>query len=237
MPKPYNPQDRYFKKAKEEGYKARSAFKLQEIQEKFRVMRPGDTILDLGAAPGSFLQYVSKVIGPKGNALGVDLQEIKLNLANVKTEVCDIYDNAKVDGLIKRFSESKSPAGRRHRPGVCGTLTALQKFDVILSDLAPRTSGVKNADQWKSVELCMQVVEIAQRWLKPHGNLVMKIFQGADFDEFLRETKKKFKTVKITKPKAVRDRSFEVYLVCIDYQIKFFKNSTAGITLTPSSVT
>lgn len=208
MPKPYNPQDRYFKKAKEEGYKARSAFKLQEIQEKFRVMRQGDTILDLGAAPGSFLQYVSKIIGPNGNALGVDLQEIKLNLANVKTEVCDIYDDAKVDGLIKRFSEAKSPAG--------GTLTALGKFDVILSDLAPRTSGVKDIDQWKSVELCMQVVEIAKKWLKPHGNLVMKIFQGADFDEFYKDARTRFRTVKITKPDAVRDRSREVYLVCLD---------------------
>lgn len=208
MPKPYNPQDRYFKKAKEEGYKARSAFKLQEIQEKFRVMRQGDTILDLGAAPGSFLQYVSKIIGPKGNALGVDLQEIKLNLANVKTEVCDIYDDAKVDGLIKAFFEAKSPAG--------GTLTALQKFDVILSDLAPRTSGVKDADQWKSVELCMQVVEIAKKWLKPHGNLVMKIFQGADFDEFYKDVRVRFRIVKITKPQAVRDRSREVYLVCLD---------------------
>lgn len=228
MPKPYNPQDRYFKKAKEEGYKARSAFKLQEIQEKFRVMRQGDTILDLGAAPGSFLQYTSKIVGPKGAALGLDLQEIEVKLPNVKTAVCDIFDDEMLNGLVEQFFHAKSVPGHNLKQ---------QLFNVILSDLAPRTSGVKDIDQWKSVELCIQVVEIAKKWLKPHGNLVMKIFQGADFDEFLRETKKKFKTVKITKPKAVRDRSFEVYLVCIDYQIKFFKNSTADATLTPSSVT
>lgn len=208
MPKPYNPQDRYFKKAKEEGYKARSAFKLQEIQEKFRVMRTGDMVLDLGAAPGSFLQYTSKVLGPKGRALGLDLQEINVKLPNVETVVCDIYENEKVDGLIKAFLEEKSPAG--------GTLTALQKYDVILSDLAPRTSGVKDIDQWKSVELCMQVVEIAKKWLKPHGNLVIKIFQGADFDEFYKDVRTRFQTVKIAKPQAVRDRSREVYLVCLD---------------------
>lgn len=216
MPKPYNPQDRYFKKAKEEGYKARSAFKLQEIQEKFRVMRRGDAVLDLGAAPGSFLQYTSKVIGQKGAALGLDLQEINVKLPNVETVVCDIYDKDKVDGLIKTFFEAKSPAHAGSVSSTGGTLTALREFDVILSDLAPRTSGVKDIDQWKSVELCMQVVEIAKKWLKPHGNLVMKIFQGADFDEFYKDVRTRFQTVKIAKPQAVRDRSREVYLVCLD---------------------
>lgn len=199
MPKPYNPQDKYFHKAKEEGYKARSAFKLEEIQTKFRILRGGDTILDLGAAPGSFLQYASKIIGPHGKALGMDLQEITLNLPNVRTEVCDIYANEIVDGFIKRFFETK-PA----------------KFDVVLSDLAPKTTGQKDVDQWRSIELNQQVLEIASRYLKPHGNCLMKVFQGEDFDEFLREVKSRFKTVKIAKPKAVRDRSFEVYLVCLE---------------------
>ncbi len=218
MPKPYNPQDRYFKKAKEEGYKARSAFKLQEIQEKLRVMRPGDMVLDLGAAPGSFLQYTSKVIGPKSQALGLDLQEIELSLPNVETAVCDISDDTKVEESVKAFfkkiAESENGNGN-------GALTRVgHRFDVILSDLAPSTSGVKDIDQWKSVELCMQVMEIAKKWLKPHGNLVMKIFQGADFDEFYREVKKHFKTLKIAKPDAVRDRSREVYLVCLEYMSK-----------------
>lgn len=207
MPKPYNPQDRYFKKAKEEGYKARSAFKLQEIQERFRILKNGDMVLDLGAAPGSFLQYTSKVIGPKGATLGLDLQEIEVTLPNVETAVCDIFDDEMLNGLVERCFHAKSVPGHNFKQ---------QLFDVILSDLAPRTSGVKDIDQWKSVELCMQVVEIAKKWLKPHGNLVMKIFQGADFDEFYKDVRVRFRIVKIAKPQAVRDRSREVYLVCLD---------------------
>ena len=208
MPKPYNPQDRYFKKAKEEGYKARSAFKLKEINERFRILKKGDTVLDLGAAPGSFLQYTSQVIGLEGRSLGLDLQGIELNLPNIKTEVCDIYDEENVNGLVEVFLKTKSRGGNGN--------AALKCVDVILSDLAPRTSGVKDVDQWKSVELCMQVMGIAKKWLKPRGNLLMKIFQGADFDEFYHEVKKYFKTIKIAKPDAVRDRSREVYLVCLD---------------------
>lgn len=199
MPKPFNPKDKYFKKAKEEGYKARSAFKLQEIQERFKILHKGDLVLDLGAAPGSFLQYTSKVIGPKGAALGLDLQDIELsNLPNVHTEVCDIYDDDKVDDMAERFLTEHNS----------------KKFDTVVSDLAPKTTGQKDVDQWRSVELNQQVMEIAKRHLKKNGNCLMKVFQGADFDDFLRDVKTQFKKVKVNKPKAVRDRSFEVYLVC-----------------------
>ncbi|MDP4008608.1 MAG: RlmE family RNA methyltransferase [Candidatus Peregrinibacteria bacterium] len=205
MPKPFNPQDKYFHKAKKEGYKARSAFKLEEIQERLKILKSGNLVLDLGAAPGSFLQYTSKVIGENGAALGLDLQEIDLELPNVHTEICDIYEDNSVDELIKKFLETKGI----HTP-------ATTKFDVVLSDLAPKTSGQKDVDQWRSVELNQQVLEIAARHLKIHGNCLMKVFQGADFDEFLKNTKKLFKLVRVVKPKAVRDRSFEVYLVCLD---------------------
>lgn len=199
MPKPYIPKDSFFYKAKEEGYNARSAFKLEEVQEKEKILKSGDTILDLGASPGSFLQFASKVIGERGKALGLDLQEIELNyLKNVDTEVCDIFDDTKVTILSENFLSAQRK----------------QKFDVIISDLAPKTSGRKDVDQWKSIELNTQVLEIATKYLKINGHCLMKVFQGEDFDEFLRETKRKFENVKIMKPKAVRDRSKEVYLVC-----------------------
>jgi 23S rRNA (uridine2552-2'-O)-methyltransferase len=199
MPKPFNPQDQYFHKAKKEGYKARSAFKLQEIQERFRILRRGDLVLDLGAAPGSFLQYASKIIG-HGQALGLDLQEIDLALPNVQTEVCDIYEDLRVDNLATQFLQTQD--------------SKKNTFDAVISDLAPKTSGIKDVDQWNSVELNQQVLEISKKWLKTGGNCLMKVFQGADFDDFLREVKRHFKKVKVAKPAAVRDRSFEVYLVC-----------------------
>lgn len=201
MPKAFNPRDKYFKQAKIEGYKARSAFKLQEIQERFKILHRDDLVLDLGAAPGSFLQYASKIIGHKGAALGLDLQEIELaTYPNIITHICDIYNDEKVDQIITNFLHQHSSTGRT--------------FDAIISDLAPKTTGQKDIDQWRSVELNQQVLKIAKRHLKKSGNCLMKIFQGADFDDFLKEVKRHFKKVKINKPKAVRDRSFEVYLIC-----------------------
>lgn len=207
MAKPFNPKDKYFHKAKEEGYKARSAFKLQEIQERFQILRRNDLVLDLGAAPGSFLQYTSQIIGPNGVTLGLDLQEIELNtLPNVYTEVCDMFDEETIEQTINRFLEQINSTRKDSQ--------IKTKFDTIVADLAPKTSGVKDVDQWRSVELNQQVLEVAHRYLKKKGNCLMKVFQGADFDDFLKEVKRHFKKVKVNKPKAVRASSFEVYIVC-----------------------
>lgn len=200
MVKPYIVQDTYFKKAKIEGYVARSAYKLQEIDEEYRLLRSGISVLDLGCAPGSFLQYTSKIIGQKGCALGVDLQKIDLQFPNAVTHVCDIYKNDELEKIIEDFKYTQR----------------IHHFDIVLSDLAPNTSGRKDVDQWRSVELCMRVVEVAEIHLKKHGTLLMKIFQGEDFDEFYASVKKKFVKIKTVKPDAVRERSKEVYLVCFD---------------------
>lgn len=194
MGTPYRPHDKWAHKAKEQGYRARSVFKLQELDERFKIIKKGYRILDVGAAPGSWLQYVHSVMGPQGKAVGLDLQPIEPIGALIATFVCDITDPEAVERVLAE--------------------TGVNRFDVVLSDLAPSTSGIKDRDQWLSVELSRHVVAIAEKWLKPGGTVVMKILRGADFDDFLKEIKKKFSAVKVVRPPAVRTSSSEVYLVC-----------------------
>ncbi|HRY63017.1 MAG TPA: RlmE family RNA methyltransferase [Patescibacteria group bacterium] len=192
MPKNFIPQDQYFKKAKELGYRARSAFKLEEIQNRFHLLKPGLDILDLGAAPGSWLQYASKIVGPKAMLVGLDLQPIESITKNIKTFVVDI------------FSEEAVKLIQKHHPKL---------FPIILSDLAPATSGEKELDHLRSLELNRQVVELSAKFLAPRGTIVLKVFQGSDFTDFIKELKTQFSQVEVYKPKASRDRSFEVYVI------------------------
>ena len=187
MPKRYIPNDAWSRKAAEEGYRARSVYKLMELDEKFRLLKPGITVLDLGAAPGSWLQYVVKQVGAKGRVIGVDVQEIE-PIEGVETHKADIMDTE--------------------------TLSLLpDKIDLILSDLAPKTSGVKDVDQWKSIELSEAVVAIARDHLAHDGTCVLKVLRGGDFDDFLRDRKKEWRQVNTFSAKASRDRSREVYLI------------------------
>ncbi|NMB48392.1 RlmE family RNA methyltransferase [Candidatus Kuenenbacteria bacterium] len=192
MPKNFIPQDQYFKKAKELGYRARSAFKLAELQDKFHFLKTGLDVLDLGAAPGSWLQYAGKLVGQNATLIGLDLQSIQPIAKNTKTFVVDI------------FSEEAVKLIQKHHP---------KPFSVILSDLAPATSGQKELDHSRSLELSRQVVALAERFLAPRGTLVIKVFQGGDFDAFIKELKGQFGRVEIYKPKASRARSFEVYVI------------------------
>ncbi|MFH1444463.1 MAG: RlmE family RNA methyltransferase [Candidatus Peregrinibacteria bacterium] len=193
MPKRYIPNDAWSRKAAKDGYRARSVYKLMEIDERFRLLKPGQTVVDLAAAPGSWLQYVSERIGPKGLAIGFDLQAIEPIAENVRTFQQDINEPEKIDSLLEA----------EHLPAI----------DLVLSDIAPSTSGIRDVDQWRSIELNQVVLAIANRWLKPGGHCVIKVFRGADFDEFLRDVKRDWKDVKIVMPHASRDRSKEVYLV------------------------
>jgi 23S rRNA (uridine2552-2'-O)-methyltransferase len=195
MPKPYTPNDKWSQRAAKEGYRARSVYKLMELDERFRLLRPGMTVLDLGAAPGSWLQYTSEKVGEKGRVIGIDLQAIHEVAPNVSVHRIDMTNEKKMEDALAADD--------------------IEHVDLVLSDAAPNTSGVRDVDQWQSVELCQSVVHTAERFLKTQGACVMKIFRGADFDEFLRSLKIAgiWSDIRVVKVTASRDRSREVYLV------------------------
>ncbi len=194
MPKPYTPNDKWSQRAAEAGYRARSVFKLQQLDERFHFFKTGMKVLDIGAAPGSWLQYASEHVGPSGKILGLDLKEIAPVADNVVTQVCDILDDAALAAAISSMG--------------------WDKVDIVISDIAPNTSGIKDVDQWKSIELSRRVLDISRTWLRGRGWIVMKIFRGRDFDTFLQEVKEEFNDVKPLSVEASRDRSMEVYVVC-----------------------
>lgn len=185
-------QDHYFKKAKEENYPARSVYKLQEINKKYRLVKPGDFILDIGCAPGSWMIYLSEKVGRKGKVIGVDIVDLKIFLKeNMKFIKGDIKE------LMGNFEE---------------------KFDIIVSDAAPGTSGVHFVDVAKSLELVEIALEIVKKSLKPKGIFICKIFEGEGTDEFLKEIKTLFTSVKPFRPSAVRKYSREFYLIAKDFK-------------------
>jgi len=187
--------DQYFKKAKAEGYVARSAYKLQEINERKRLFGSGGRVLDLGCAPGAWIQIASEIVGPRGRIVGIDLKDCRTAFGpNVTTIVGDIY---KTDP-----ASLTTPAG-----GL---------FDAVLSDMAPDTTG--HGDHFLSMRLCRRVLEILPAMLKPGGNLTMKAFEGEEYGQLLRETAACFSSVKGFKPKASRDVSVEMYIVAHGYR-------------------
>jgi len=192
----FDPKDKYFQRAKDEGYRARSVFKLQAIQERFKIIKKGDCVLDLGCAPGSFLQYILEVIGAEGRGFGIDLQEMDLfDELNITTYKGDAFD----DELYKKIVQEND----------------IYDFDVITSDMAPKTSGIKNVDAGRSFELNYQVVEVAKGYLKKGGNLLFKAFPGPDHQQLLRELKTQYSKMTIFKPDAVRKSSIEEYVICV----------------------
>jgi len=188
-------QDYYFKKAKKEGYPARSVYKLEEIQQKNGLLKRGNKILDLGCQPGSWSMYASKIAGPGGLVMGIDLSRGgKMQVsggAPILTFVADIMEDQTVE-LIRHQGCS---------------------FDVVMSDIAPRTTGNKWADQQLSLRLSRRVLELADIFLRSGGNLYCKVFEGEDFKEFVDYVKLQYKTAKIFKPKSSRKESREVFVV------------------------
>jgi 23S rRNA (uridine2552-2'-O)-methyltransferase len=190
MAHPY--QDRFFHQAKKEHYLARAVYKLREVQDKYGIIRQGDRVLDLGAAPGSWMQLTSAVIGPRGALVGVDLKPIDHPFPpNVTSLPRDISDPAFIDELA----------------------AAYPPFDVVLSDMAPATSGFRFADSARSELLFERALEIAVQILKPRGNFLAKIFQGGEFHAILLEVRKHFGKVKVVKPEASRKESKEIYIL------------------------
>jgi 23S rRNA (uridine2552-2'-O)-methyltransferase len=193
MAKPYDPKDFYYRKAKAEGLRARSAFKIDEIVRRHRLLGPGQAVLDLGAAPGGFLQVLAEAVGERGVAVGVDLEPIR-NLGKrwVKTAVVDLL-----------------------APDALDRIRALHAgpFDLVASDMAPKTIGVKVTDEARSLELCRMALGVARDTLRLGGAFVTKVFMGGDFQVFKKEVAALFDDVNVVRPQATRERSYEVYLL------------------------
>ena len=180
--------DPYVRKARQEGYRSRAAYKLLELDEREKLLRPGMTVVDLGAAPGSWSQVAAAKTRPGGKVIAVDL--------------LDIAPISGVTVLKGDFREA-------------GLLEALEggKADVVLSDVLPNLSGIPNVDQARGAELAFAAVDFCYKALKPHGVFVIKAFQGEAFDDVLRRLKGAFRTVKVVKPGASRGESRETYVV------------------------
>ena len=193
MGKPYRPKDHYFQKAKQEGFRARSAFKIDEIAKRFKVLKKGAAVVDLGAAPGGFLQVIADAVGPAGRVVGVDLAAIRpFSQAYVTTAVLDV--------LADDFDQK---------------LSALYDgpLDVVVSDLAPKTSGIRTTDEARSLRLAGKALDVALERGKPASHFIAKLFMGGDFEEFRERVRTHYEDVKIVRPEATRGASVEVYVV------------------------
>ena len=183
--------DHYSQRAKKERYPARSVYKLKEIQKKHRLIKKGDKILDLGCAPGSWLLYAADVTGNKGQVVGIDLVPVKIHVpSHVKVHTGDILS------MDEAFFNS---LGR--------------DFNVVMSDMAPSTTGNRLVDSTRSYNLCQTALTVARTALKPGGAFVCKIFQGEDFKEFSDSVKAVFNRHKIFKPQSTRKVSKEIYII------------------------
>ncbi|HDO19422.1 MAG TPA: RlmE family RNA methyltransferase [Thermoplasmatales archaeon] len=185
-------EDFYYREAKRRGYRARSAFKLIQIQKRFKIIRRGDSVLDLGASPGGWSQVALELVGSKGKVIGIDVSPIK-SMDGAVFIVGDITKDETID--------------------ILRDLTGEDKFDVIISDLSPKLSGNRALDQARSFWLCLQALRYVDEFLKTGGNFVCKAFEGSDLPEFLNEVESRFSMVKRFSPKASRKRSKEIYVI------------------------
>ncbi len=186
-------QDFYFKKAKEENYKARSVFKLEEAQNKFKFIKSSDRVLDVGCSPGSFSQYMLNKILKTGSVVGVDIlpnsfahQRFKFILGDIKE-----IDISAFDDIL---------------------------FDVVVSDAMPNTTSDKETNHFRSISLCRSIFELAKDVLKDGGHFFIKVFDGKDLQDFKKELNEYFESVNVFKPKSSRDESREVFLFCKNFK-------------------
>jgi 23S rRNA (uridine2552-2'-O)-methyltransferase len=190
--KKQNPwQDHYSRRAKKESFPARSVYKLQEIQRKYNLIKTGDKVLDLGCAPGSWLLFAAKLTGVGGRVVGIDRQPVAIEMpSNASVYTADILS------INDEFFRSVG-----------------KEFNIIISDMAPATSGNKHVDSSRSFNLCQAALSIAQNMLIPGGSFVCKIFQGEDFKAFSDAVKGSFNKTRIFKPQSSRKASREIYII------------------------
>ena len=194
----FNPKDHYYHKAKKENFLARSIYKLQEIDQKYKIINKGDKIVDFGYFPGSWIQYSSSKVGPDGLVVGIDIQAVsgKLStLENVTVFERDIFSVEDVKDL-----------------GLS------DKVDVVVSDMAPNTMGVQSVDQARSLELVEKVFEILPTFLRINGNMVIKVFDGNDAQVFLKTIKRQFEKTYKLKPKSTRKISKEFFFIGVGFK-------------------
>jgi 23S rRNA (uridine2552-2'-O)-methyltransferase len=195
----YKPQDSYYKKAKQEGYRSRAAYKLLELQQRFRFMRPGDVVVDLGAAPGGWLQVAAKFVGQNGKVIGVDLRPIEIlrepNIIFLQGDITSSEILTKIEELVHR------------------------KPDCVLSDLAPRLSGIRDADVARCLELNRTALAVAIALLRPGGSFLAKSFVNQELQTFTLEIKQHFRSVDRTRPEATRQGSSEFYFFAKDFHV------------------
>jgi len=189
----YNPQDHYFKKAKAEDFVARSVYKLQEIHSKYKIFKKGDYVLDLGAAPGSWSQYAASIVDKTGLVIGIDITPISMDIPNAEFIKGDIYD---LD--LEIYFEK---------------LDLEKPFAAVISDMAPKTTGIKITDQARSFDLCAQALIIAKKFLGPKGNFVCKLFESEQSIEFRNRMRNTFEKVHILRPASTRKQSTEVFFI------------------------
>ncbi len=202
-------RDHYYNLAKKQNYRSRAVYKLLQLNKKFRLMKNGDIVIDLGCAPGGWLQATRQIVGEKGLVIGIDLQEVKSfsdkNVFIIKGDMTKEEALEEVVNLLeKRFPKK------------------FKKPDVVLSDASPNISGIWSVDQAKSITLSTTALSIATKMLKRGGNFVTKVFQGELFDEYLKLVSSYFDKVFIEKPSVCRTKSAEVYLVAKNYNQKEF---------------
>jgi len=186
-------RDYYYKKAKEEKYRSRAAYKLFEAAQKYHFINYGDVVVDLGAAPGGWVQAARKIVGGKGFVLGVDLKPIEpFPQSNVKTIIGDITEEEVIEQILRMLP---------------------RKADAVISDASPNISGIWEVDHARQIDLAQHALKIAMETLRPPGNFFVKVFQGDLLDDFVKKMKKHFEIVKIVKPKASRAKSSEIFLL------------------------
>jgi 23S rRNA (uridine2552-2'-O)-methyltransferase len=186
-------KDYYYKKAKEEKYRSRAAYKLFQAIEKYHFMKRGDVAVDLGAAPGGWTQAARKIVGSKGFVLGVDLKPIKpFPQSNVRTIIGDINERETLEQILSMLPRNA---------------------DVVISDASPNISGIWEVDHARQIDLAQQALKIALETLRPSGNFFVKVFEGDLLVDFINKVKRHFEVVRIIKPMASRAKSSEIFVL------------------------
>lgn len=194
--------DRHFKdefvlKSQKEGFRSRAVYKLQEIQERDRLIKPGQVVVDLGAAPGGWSQYTGKIVGSKGRVVALDILPMEPieDVAFIQGDFCEKVVLDQLQALLEG-----------------------SRVDLVISDMAPNVTGMAVVDQPRSIYLCELALDFAREVLKPGGGIVVKLFRGEGFDQYLRDLRASFSRVVTRKPKASRPKSKEVYLVATGFR-------------------